>query len=44
MPADYKNLGKLAREKNGNWEFREFLKLYDELSDDELDELVSKLA
>jgi len=45
MQADYNNLEKLAKEKEDeNWEFRKFLKFFDELSDDELDELVSKLA
>lgn len=45
MQADYNNLEKLANEKEDeNWKFRSFLKFFDELSDDELDELVSKLA
>ena len=44
MQNDY-DLEKLAKEKEAeNWEFRKFLKFYDELPDDELDELVSKLA
>ena len=45
MQTDYNNLEKLAKEKEDeNWKFRSFLKFYDELSDDELDKLVSKLA
>lgn len=45
MQSDYNDLEKLAKEKEDeNWEFRSFLKFYDELSDDELDELVFRLA
>ena len=41
----YDELEKLAKEKEGeNWDFRKFLKFYDELSDEELDKLVSKIA
>jgi hypothetical protein len=39
MEIDHKNLDKLAKEKEEeNWTFRKFLKFYDELSDDELDQ------
>jgi len=45
MQSDYKDLEKLAKEKEDeNWDFRKFLKFHDELSDKELDELVSKIA
>ena len=45
MLSDYENLEKLAREKEEeNWEFRKFLKFYDDLSDKELDKLVFKIA
>ena len=45
MRFDYKDLEKLAKEKEDeNWDFRKFLKFYDELSDKELDKLVSRIA
>lgn len=45
MQSDYEDLEKLAKEKEGeNWDFRKFLKFYDELSDKELDKLVSMIA
>jgi len=45
MRSDYENLEKLARKKEEeNWEFRKFLKFYDDLSDKELDKLVFKIA
>ncbi|MFC1677761.1 YkgJ family cysteine cluster protein [Planctomycetota bacterium] len=45
MQSDYKDLEKLAREKEEeNWGFRKFLKFYDELSDKELDQFVSRIA
>lgn len=45
MRADYNDLENLAKKKEDeNWKFRSFLKFYDELSDNELDELVSRLA
>ncbi|RKY11953.1 MAG: hypothetical protein DRP65_02685 [Planctomycetota bacterium] len=41
----YDELEKLAEEKESeNWDFRKFLKFHDELSEDELDKLVSKIA
>lgn len=41
----YGELEKLAKEKESeNWAFRKFLKFYDELSDEELDKLVSRVA
>ena len=42
---EYDELEKLAKEKESeNWDFRKFLKFYDELSDEELDKLVSRVA
>ncbi len=45
MRFDCEDLVKLAKEKEDeNWDFRKFLKFYDDLSDDELDQLVFKIA
>jgi Fe-S-cluster containining protein len=45
MQFKYEDLEDLAKEKEDeNWGFRKFLKFYEDLSDDELDELVSKIA
>ncbi len=44
MQFKYEDLQNLAKEKEDeNWDFRKFLKFYD-LSDDELDQLVFKIA
>lgn len=45
MQFDFHDLEKLAKEKKDeNWKFRSFLKFYDDLSDEELDSLVFKIA
>ena len=45
MKSDYSDLEKLAEEKEDeNWKFRGFLKFYDEMSDEEIDSLVFKIA
>jgi len=45
MQFKYEDLEDLAKEKEDeNWDFRKFLKFYEDLSDDELDELVFKIA
>jgi Fe-S-cluster containining protein len=45
MRFDHENLVKLAKEKEDeNRDFRKFLKFYDDLSDDELDQLVFKIV
>ena len=45
MQSDYSDLEKLAREKEDeNWKFRSFLKFYDDMSDEEIDALVFKIA
>lgn len=45
MKSDYSDLEKLAKEKeDANWKFRSFLKFYDEMSDEEIDAIVFKLA
>ena len=45
MQFKYENVESLAKEKEAeNWDFRRFLKFYDGLSDDELDQLVFKIA
>ena len=45
MLIDCENLEKLAKSKEDeNWAFRRFLKFYDDLSDEELDQLVFKIT
>ncbi len=45
MQSDYSNMEKLAREKEDeNWRFRSFLKFYDDISEEEIDKLVAKIA
>ena len=45
MKSDYSDLEKLGKEKEDeNWKFRGFLKFYDDLSKEEIDELVFKIA
>ena len=45
MKSDYSDLEKLAQQKEDeNWKFRSFLKFYDDMSDEEIDSLVFKLA
>ena len=45
MQSDNSYLEKLAKEKEDeNWAFRSFLKFYDGLSDEQIDELVFKTA
>lgn len=45
MKSIYENLEKLAAEKEDeNWRFRRFLKFYDEMSDEQVDELVFKIS
>lgn len=45
MQFDYSNLEKLAKNKEDeNWKFRSFLKFYDDMSDEKIDELVFKMA
>ncbi|MDH4202385.1 MAG: YkgJ family cysteine cluster protein [Phycisphaerae bacterium] len=45
MKSDYNDLEKWAKEKEDeNWKFRSFLKFYDDLSDEEIDLLVFKIA
>ncbi len=45
MKSDYSDLEKLAKEKEDeNWDFRKFLKFYDDIPEDEIDKLVFKIA
>ena len=45
MKSDFSDLEKLAKKKEDeNWKFRSFLKFYDDLSDEEIDAIVFKLA
>ena len=45
MKSDFSDLKKWAKEKEDeNWKFRSFLKFYDDLSDEEIDSLVFKIA
>jgi len=45
MKSDYSNLEKLAKKKEDeNWEFRSFLKFHDDLPEEQIDELVFKVA
>ena len=45
MQSDFSDLEKRASEKEEeNWAFRSFLKFYDEMSDEQIDELVFKTA
>lgn len=45
MPIDHRNLKAHAQKKEQeNWDFRQFLKFYEDLSEEELDQLVFSIA
>jgi hypothetical protein len=45
VKPDFSDLEKLARKKEAqNWKFRSSLKFYDDMTDEEVDALVSRIA